>query len=645
MGEFLNSLRQRKDDNGRKTSDHFHHKIDVDHILKDYVGHIGVAQILMVLVHGFTLPPAIIFPVFGNTELPHRCRLEDELEDELQGRFAGPQGDKFDEIAALVGPWPNSESPQISEHPRIGCFRYAIPLRDAQQNRTRLLAIPCNRGYVYKYSTDQYPGGIVNEWDLVCDRAWMGPFSISMYMVGMMVGFITGGMAGDHFGRRHAALVACIFENLSIITVSFSNDYWFYILSRFVLASASSIKMAVLLVLCMEVTTARQRSIVNGIWSLIHCFLLRVWMSPLAYWFTTWQWLHGMSCMLSFVSFPLIFLFPESPRWLISKNRKMKALCELYKIYVVNQKMKWSKNKSPLMTEEEFINLIAQEADASRSHALIKPPLAHPKANFLDTLKSFKFPKMIRITFQCVFLFAGQLATNFGLLFYGNSIRANIYLVNFLNSATQVPGTIISCLMYRYCKKRKMPIIGVYVGSTIVLCIAAIYNLIVKPDSDFVLNICCNISLILLAAGLNMVFMYVPELFVSEARTLGLGVASGLGRIGGVLCPFINALDTTIFHGLPIIIYIGVHMLQLLNLFWLPDTSGRNLLDNFEFNKDKELVLDDVIEVSEGSAGNSNEEYNIDSQPVWASTMDELIASTHVIQHTSDLNEDEETEK
>ncbi|VDO15636.1 unnamed protein product [Rodentolepis nana] len=155
----------------------FPHKVDLDHVLKHHAGNIGFVQIIMVIMSALTLPPGIIFPVFGNTELPHRCRLEPEVEKELARRFSRSSEDTFNSIATLVGPWPSSNSSSFVNWHGFGCKRYLVPLMSVTQNTTRLLTIPCNNGYVYKYSSDQYPGGIINEWDLVCDRAWMGPFS------------------------------------------------------------------------------------------------------------------------------------------------------------------------------------------------------------------------------------------------------------------------------------------------------------------------------------------------------------------------------------------------------------------------------------------------------------------------------------
>ncbi|KAL5109938.1 Solute carrier family 22 member 6-A [Taenia crassiceps] len=617
----------------------FLQKVDVDHILKRHTGNIGFVQIAITTISALTLPAAVVFPVFGNTELPHRCRMDQATENRYSSQFNYSTSDSFDAVAALVGPWPSSTQTSPLGNGEFGCQRYRNPLMPPITNQTQLATIPCNNGYVYKFSSEQYPGGIVNEWDLVCDQAWKVPFSTAMYMGGMLLGYVGGGLAGDRFGRRLTALIACIFEGLATIAVSLSPNFWFYIVFRVSLACSSSVKIAVLLVLCMEMTTAHQRSLISGIWAIIQGFVLRILLSPLAYWFPDWRWFHGILCMGTFFSFPSIFLFPESPRWLVSQHRKVDALHQLYKIHRVNLKMNVFKKKALAMTEEDFVRRIQEEASMLKTDSSKPAPPPHPpQSQFRQMLKTFKARRMARTTVQCVLLFSGQLATTFGLIFYASIVRANIYLVNVLNSTTQIPATIISGLMYRYCKRRKIPIMVMYMLSLIILAIASIYNWVVKPESDFVLNICCNLALILLAAALNMVFMYVPELFPSESRALGLGMASGLGRVGGIICPFVNALDSVIFHSFPIIIYMAILLLEMLNLFWLPDTSGRNLLDNLEQKKEVEAE-DEGDESGEENVRDSGDVDEEDGQPIWASTLDELIASTHVIRSTTDIRD------
>nr|VZI36082.1 unnamed protein product [Spirometra erinaceieuropaei] len=162
----------------------------------------------------------------------------------------------------------------------------------------------------------------------------------------------------------------------------------------------------------------------------------------------------------------------------------------------------------------------------------------------------------------------------------GQNLPDNVWSSQAENIGASLPATVISGLLYRLCKKRKLPIAVLYTVACVILLAASLFEILAVPESDLVLNICCNLALILLSASLNMLFMYVPELFPSEVRTQGLGLAAGIGRLGGVLCPFVNTLDSYVLHGLPVLVYAGILLIQLVNLAKLPDTSGQNLPDN-----------------------------------------------------------------
>ncbi|BHF65744.1 hypothetical protein SprV_0200875700 [Sparganum proliferum] len=572
--------------------------LDIDYIVNDIVGTCGLWQWAVIIVGSFAVPCTVTFPVFGNTEPLHRCKMNATVEAQLTNvaslsNFSSR--DQFNLIAATVGPWKANGSSRAVNEGAVGCKQFVRNWDELSvesmltSNNSVYPTEPCRNGYVYHFTDYQYPGGIVAEWDLVCTSAWKVPFGTSAYMVGMLVGFLAGGLAGDKFGRRPTALFACVLDGLSSIAVALAPNYWVYILSRGLLASATTIKIAVILVLMMELTVASQRSLFNSFWSFVQGFILRALISPLAFFLHNWRWLHAAITIPTTLSFPFIWFFPESPRWLVSQKLHSEALHELYTGYRVNSLLKF-RSEIKVLTEAEFCSRYGEECrlmrktekepievsgrtagkSCSQTCSQLVPSLFSPANN----------RRLFLVTLQCILLFFGQIATTFGLLFYGRSIHADIYLINFWNSACQLPATVISGLLYRLCKKRKLPIAVLYTIACVILLAASLFEILAAPESDLVLNICCNLALILLSASLNMLFMYVPELFPSEVRTQGLGLAAGIGRLGGVLCPFVNTLDSYVLHGLPVLVYAVILLIQLANLAKLPDTSGQNLPDN-----------------------------------------------------------------
>ncbi len=178
------------------------------------------------------------------------------------------------------------------------------------------------------------------------------------------------------------------------------------------------------------------------------------------------------------------------------------------------------------------------------------------------------------------FLFIEGNTVFYGLLFYVRAIRGNAYINNVLHAATEVPAIFISGLLFRLCNQRKPPVFCMVVINLAVLTVGGGYYTFGSPSEDTLLNVCCMLGLIIGAAVNNMSLIYIPELYPSEIRAQGMGFAVGLGRLGGVLCPFINALDSGLGHGSSLLIYGAVAILQLLNIACLPNTTGRDLRDN-----------------------------------------------------------------
>nr|XP_006822666.1 PREDICTED: organic cation transporter protein-like [Saccoglossus kowalevskii] len=78
--------------------------------------------------------------------------------------------------------------------------------------------IKCNHGW--KYDRSQYKSSIYQEFDLVCNRYFLGALSSSMFQLGLLVGGIIFGALSDTF------TVAMVYDGLSLTTSNLGgNDY------------------------------------------------------------------------------------------------------------------------------------------------------------------------------------------------------------------------------------------------------------------------------------------------------------------------------------------------------------------------------------------------------------------------------------
>ncbi|TPP56114.1 Solute carrier family 22 [Fasciola gigantica] len=162
-------------------------------------------------------------------------------------------------------------------------------------------------------------------------------------------------------------------------------------------------------------------------------------------------------------------------------------------------------------------------------------------------------------------------------MLYGNKVRGVVYLVVVINAATAVPGTVISCILYRVFRWRKLPLLGVFSLAFLCTFTGALCSLTQNHETDLLLIITEGITLTTLEAALDMIFIYIPELFPTMFRSKSLGFCAGCARIGAALCSYTNELDSRLGHGSPMAFYAASILVAILVILVLPDTSGENL--------------------------------------------------------------------
>ncbi|KER32831.1 hypothetical protein T265_01125 [Opisthorchis viverrini] len=555
--------------------------LNVDEFLEGDVGQLGLWQWLIALVAMFSNPPALTFPLFANSVPKHRCILEPELEATLRSYNL-----TFEQRALVVGPW--------SREGVTGCYRYDIMwnqsilsdrIKDTVSTIQTNLSVdlpttPCNKGYEYYLEEGQYPGSVVREFETVCTRSWLVPFGTSTYMIGMAFGFILGGLASDRFGRKRTILGAAAIEFFGAVTTSTASNYYVYILARAFIGAANIGKYTAINIMTIEWTVARYRMILSSLISLGTNLIFRGILSLEAYYVRDWRWLNAVSMAPTLMVVVQYFFLRESPRWLLSQERRKDALNVMLHARRINRSL-YPGKVYPATCLDRLIDSEKKEWHKQRTSD-------GPLSNQVNT-KYRELPRgfcvscstwdLAKNTVLGTVLFCGQSMSNMGVLLYGRHVQGNVYLVSFVNATTTVPALCISSTLYRMLRHRRLPLMGIYAVTSFLLLISGVCTFLNVSETDLPLIVCANIALMFLGATGSMLFVYIPELFASSIRTQGFGVIAGLGRMGSVLSSFVNELDTSIGHGLPMIFYGCAMPLLVLVILFIPDTTGENLPD------------------------------------------------------------------
>ena len=79
-----------------------------------------------------------------------------------------------------------------------------------------------------------------------------------------------------------------------------------------------------------------------------------------------------------------------------------------------------------------------------------------------------------------------------------------------------------------------------------------------------------------ITSSYGTVYIFSAELFPTVIRNVGMGSVSMSGRVGGIVCPYVNMLSD-VWTPLPLIIYGTVAFTGGLTTLLLPETLGKRL--------------------------------------------------------------------
>ncbi|MEE6475519.1 hypothetical protein FKM82_010781 [Ascaphus truei] len=215
---------------------------------------------------------------------------------------------------------------------RSQCFQY-----DIDWNRTSLSCknplfnitdysesnVPitsCKDGWVY----DTTGSSIVTEFNLVCADSWKLDLFQSFVNLGFFLGSLFIGYVADRFGRKPCLLISLFITGVSGVGVAFSPTYPGVVIFRFIQGLVSKGSWLSGYILIAEFVGLEHRKTVGVVYQVAFTVGLLV-LSGVAYGITNWRWLQLAVTLPNFMFLLYYWCVPESPRWLISQNRKAEA--------------------------------------------------------------------------------------------------------------------------------------------------------------------------------------------------------------------------------------------------------------------------------------------------------------------------------
>lgn len=154
-------------------------------------------------------------------------------------------------------------------------------------------------------------------------------WTVSSLLVGCIFGVIGAGPAGDRFGRRKTLMVAAVTFFLSALGSALASDFTIFILFRFAGGLAVGTASMLSPMYISEISPASIRG------RLVSLNQLAIVVGILVAFFSNyllagsgdhnWRWMLAVMGVPALLFFFALFTVPESPRWLVLKNRDQEA--------------------------------------------------------------------------------------------------------------------------------------------------------------------------------------------------------------------------------------------------------------------------------------------------------------------------------
>ncbi|XP_017295571.2 solute carrier family 22 member 2 [Kryptolebias marmoratus] len=409
----------------------------------------------------------------------------------------------------------------------------------------------CTEGWEYDYEGRR---SFVTEFDLVCSDGWL----VDMYQATLNVGFLIGSIAigylADRFGRKMSFLMSNLLNGIAGILVAVAPDYVSLLVFRTLYGFGVKGGWVAGYVLITEIVGVEFRRTVGVIYQMF--FSVGILLLPLlAYFITDWRWLQVVITIPYILFLSYYWFIPESPRWLLSQNKKSKAV-KITKDMAKENKRTLSKRIETLSDDN---------ADSST-------------ASFMDLIRT---PKMRKHTFILSYNWFTSAVVYQGLIMRLGILGGNVYVDFLISGLVEFPAAFLILFTIERIGRR-VP----FATANIVAGLSCFITAFIPDNMFWFKTVVACIGRLGITMTFEMVVFVNTELYPTFVRNFGVSVCSTLCDVGGIVAPFLLYRLAVIWLELPLIIFGSLAFLAGGLVLLLPETRGVPLpdtIDDIEF--------------------------------------------------------------
>ena len=443
-----------------------------------------------------------------------------------------------------------------------------------------------NVGYVIFLSVVAAIGGILFGYDTavisgtttkVAEQFGLDTMQLGWYvgcaLIGSIIGVASAGVLSDRFGRKKAMLFSAFMFSLSAIGCAVCNSFTGLVAYRIIGGVGIGIVSIVSPIYISEVAMAEKRGTLVSLYQLAITGIAEGAAADPSRRFSSefmnrlmvdeyWRGMLGSETIPALLFFFIIFLIPESPRWLIVRGRGAEATAVLQRIYVTADEA----GRQKAVTEKSISGEVKSEWKALLSPGIMKAVLIGSAIAILGQFMGV----------NAVLYYGPEIFKEAGLA-SGDALFSQV-LVGVVNMLT----TVIALLIIDKVGRKKLVYWGV---SGMILSLIMIGFYFIFPErlgSVFMLVFflfyvfCCAISIS------AVVFVLLSEMYPNNVRGTAMSIAGLALWIGtyliGQLTPWLLA-NVPPFAPAGTFFLFALMCVPYLLIMWklVPETTGKSL--------------------------------------------------------------------
>jgi len=378
---------------------------------------------------------------------------------------------------------------------------------------------------------------------------------------GTVIGAIFGGFPTDRLGRKKTLIWIGVFYFVSALGSALANDPWVFAFFRFLGGLGVGASTIAAPAYISEIAPAKNRGKLvalyqfNIVFGILVAFLSNYLLSGIGD--NAWRWMVGVEAIPAFLYMAMVFVVPESPRWLLVKRNDRQAAAQTLRLIDPGAD-----------AEMEMRRILADHGEADKTETIFS--------------QKYRFPLMLAFLVAFFNQFSGINA----FLYYAPRIfeiagleKSSALLSSVGIGVTNLIFTLLGLsLIDRFGRKQLMYIgsVGYIVSLSLV---AATFALGIK---GMAVPIFLFLFIAAHAVGQGaVIWVFISEIFPTHLRASGQAFGSSVHWVLAAAIPSVVPVLFTRVGAAPVFAMFAFMMVLQLLWVWrmMPETKGVSLED------------------------------------------------------------------